>query len=203
MSKRGNQLFEYLVRIAQNIEESSELFVRELRNLSEPNALWKAIKNHETQGDTLTSELISLLNATYITPLDREDFLELAVCMDDIIDGLESCTVRFDLYSITTPTAVMEAFARNIHASCQEVCAAIIKLQAKKLMDIRQHTKKLDELEKQGDQILRDALRQLFVEATDTLVVIKYKEIYEILENITDRCKDVADALESVIVKNA
>lgn len=203
MSKRSNQLFDYLVQIAENIQESTEAFERELAETPDFGALANQMKAYEDKGDELIGKLITLLNNTYITPLEREDFVELAVTMDDIIDGIHACSVRFSLYGVKNITRTMIEFAKNIRESAAEITQALYKLRDKKLMQIREHNKTLNALEKHGDQLLHAALRELFAEYTDALEVIKLKEVYEILESVTDRCEDVADALESVILKNA
>ncbi|WP_067933057.1 DUF47 domain-containing protein [Alicyclobacillus kakegawensis] len=203
MSKRSQQLVQYLVDISTNLQDAANLFGEGLKDLSHPEFLAANVKRLEEKGDDLTSELLSLINATYITPLDREDYLELALRMDDIVDGLEACTVRFDLYQITEPTPVMFEFAQNIADSADEIAAAMSKLQARKLLELREHTQRLNHLEKTGDALLRTSLRSLFSESTDAIQLIKLKEIYEILESITDKCEDVGDVLDSVIVKNA
>lgn len=203
MSKRNDQLFDYLVRISDNIQQAAELFERELKAKPLVGALANEIKEFEKKGDELTSGIISLLNATYITPLDREDILQLAMTMDDIIDGLDACSVRFDLYNVQEMTPIMIEFATTIKSAVAEVVAAIGLLKARKLMDIRKHVVEINRLEKRSDQLLRHCLRNLFSEPHEPLEVIKLKEIYEILESISDRCEDVADVLESVIIKNA
>ncbi|GMA50068.1 hypothetical protein GCM10025857_14250 [Alicyclobacillus contaminans] len=203
MSKRNRQLFHLLVQIADNLEAASTFFMQGLKDLSQPADFSSAVKEYERRGDELIGELVTLLNATYITPLEREDFLELAIKMDDIVDGLEACSVRFDLYGIHEATPVMLEFARTIMDSVKEIEVAMQKLEARRLLDLREHTIRLNELEKNADGLLRTALRALFSQEADVLHVIKFKEIYEILENITDKCEDVADVLDSVIVKNA
>jgi uncharacterized protein len=203
VSKRNDQLFDYLVRISDNIQQAAEVFERELKAKPLVGALANEIKEFEKKGDELTSGIITLLNATYITPLDREDILQLAMTMDDIIDGLDACTVRFDLYNVQEMTPIMIEFATTIKSAVAEVVAAIGLLKARKLMDIRKHVGEINRLEKRSDQLLRHCLRNLFSEPHEPLEVIKLKEIYEILESISDRCEDVADVLESVIIKNA
>lgn len=203
MAKRSDQLFAYLVDIAVNIQRATAKFENEITG--EPNfeKLEHSISEYEQYGDELVSKLLSLLNTTYITPLDREDFVELAVSLDDIIDGLHACSVRLQLYNVQATTPTMIQFMEDIRTSANEIEQAIQKLKIGDLVDIRHHLKQLNLLEKRGDQILHEALRRLFAEHTDALEVIKLKEIYEILENVTDRCEDVADVLESVILKNA
>lgn len=203
MAKRSEQLFRFLVDMADNLREASALFAEGLKDLEQRESLAARVKAFEAKGDELTSGLVTLLNATYITPLDREDFLELALKMDDIVDGLEACTVRFDLYQITEATPAMMDFTQHIVQSVEEIGHAMRKLEARKLLDIREHTLRLNQLEKAGDDLLRSSLRSLFSRGLDPLEVIKLKEIYEILEGVTDKCEDVADVLDSVIVKNA
>ncbi|MBX5437672.1 MAG: DUF47 domain-containing protein [Alicyclobacillaceae bacterium] len=204
MAKRSQQLFEYLVRIAENAREASVLFVQGLQDLSDTGRFADQVKAFESKGDELASGLVNLLHATYITPLDREDFLELAMKMDDIVDQLEACAVRFHLFHITQATPAMLEFARNIQDCVNEVTAAVERLHARKLAQLRAHTVRINELEKTGDELLRNSLRALFSEGhADVLEVIKLKEIYEILESVTDRCQDVGDVLASVSVKNA
>ncbi|GGI98598.1 phosphate transport regulator [Alicyclobacillus cellulosilyticus] len=203
MAKRSQQLFDYLRQIAANVKVAAEVFHEGLADLSYPERLAAKIKDLEHRGDELTTDLMNLLNATYITPLEREDFLALAVKLDDIVDGLEACSVRFDLYNVREATPAMRAFAAHILASVGEIAAAIEKLNARRLTDIREHTLRINRLEKEADETLRASLRELFQHASDPVALIKLKEVYEILESVTDKCEDVGDVLDSVIVKNA
>lgn len=202
MAKRSDQLFIYLVDIAVNIQQAAAEFENEIATHSDFERLESKMKVFEEKGDELVSKLLSLLNNTYITPLEREDFVELAVTLDDIVDGLHACSVRFKLYNVKATTPTMLEFMKDIRVCADEVKLAIEKLQSQQVGQIRAHLKQLNILEKRGDQILHEALRSLFAEHTDALEVIKLKEIYEIFENVTDRCEDVADVLESVILKN-
>lgn len=203
LSKRSQQLFNYLVAISNTVREAADLFAQGITDLASPAQLAAKMQELEYQGDDFTNGLANLLNASYVTPIDREDFLALAVRMDDIIDGLEACTVRFDLYRVTECTPVMTEFADNIVESASEILEAVNKLQSQELAGIREHTMRLSQLEKTGDSLLRNSLRTLFTDGADALSVIKLKEIYEILEGITDKCNQVGDTLDSVILKNA
>jgi uncharacterized protein Yka (UPF0111/DUF47 family) len=204
VSKRSQQLFDNLVKISSNVQEAASFFAKGLEDLSNTEWFAARVKEYELIGDEFTSDLVTLLNATYITPLDREDFLALAFKLDDIIDGLEACTVRFDLYGVSTATPAMIQFAQTILESTEEVSQAIAKLSARKLTAIRQHTLRINNLEKVGDTTLRESLKALFQDPNpDVLHIIKLKEVYEILESVTDRCEDVGDVLDSITVKNA
>jgi len=203
VSKRSQQLFNYLVEISENVQEAAALFASGLTGLSEPAKLAARMQELEFKGDDFTNSLATLLNASYVTPIDREDFLSLAVRLDDIVDGLEACTVRFDLYHVTEATPVMIEFAENIMDSASEILKAMNKLKARDLSGIRDNTVRLSQLEKTGDILLRNSLRTLFTAGADPLSVIKLKEIYEILEGITDKCNQVGDTLDSVVLKNS
>lgn len=204
MPKRSEQLFRFLVDIAENLHDTARYFADGLKELDRLDEFTQRLKDFEHRGDELTSGLVTLLNATYITPLEREDFLELAVSMDDIVDGLEACAVRFGVYQITEATPVMHEFAQNILQCVKEIRGAMDRLFQRRLKDLREYTVKINQLEKAGDAVLRNALRDLFGKGRyDVLDVIKLKEIYETLENVTDRCEDVADVLDSITVKNA
>lgn len=196
-------MFNYLVQIAENIDVATQAFENELLESPDFGTLTNHMKAFEEKGDDLISKLFTLLNNTYITPLEREDYVTLAVTLDDIVDGIYACNVRFSLYGVEHATPTMVEFAKVIHACSLEITAAIRKLNERKLMPIREHIKNLNILEKRGDQLLHAALRSLFAECRDAIEIMKMKEIYEILEDVTDRCEDVADVLESVILKNA
>ncbi|MCF8563509.1 DUF47 family protein [Alicyclobacillus tolerans] len=204
MSERSQQLFSFLLDISQNLEQAASLFEQSLDNLADPVQLAVDMKALEAHGDELTNALTSLLKSSYVMPLEREDFLALAVHMDDIVDGLEACTVRFDVYGVSDATPVMREFAANIVESVKEIAQAMQKLRAHDYSSIREHTLRLSQLEKTGDLLLRNSLRILFKPGSyDALSVIKLKEIYEILEGVTDKCNAVGDVLDSVTLKNA
>ncbi|WP_067621654.1 DUF47 domain-containing protein [Alicyclobacillus acidiphilus] len=203
MSKKSGQLTSYLMDIANNIRETTEVFEKGLTGTMDYESLAKEMKQYESTGDALTGNLLTLLNDTYIAPLEREDFVALATKLDDIIDGIHACSVRFTLYGVMDKTATMFEFAKDIHRCAIEIDGAVRKLNDRNFVEIRDHIKEINILEKHGDELLHTALRTLFAECKDPIELIKLKEIYEILENVTDRCENVADVLESVILKNA
>lgn len=203
MSKKSGQLTGYLVEIASNIQAATAAFERELTGTTNFQNLADEMQRYESIGDGLSGNLVTLLNDTYIAPLEREDFVALCTTLDDIIDGLHACSIRFMLYDIVEKTPTLLDFAKDIRLSAVEIEGAIQKLYRRDFTEIREHIKALNILEKHGDQILYAALRTLFTECKDPIELIKLKEIYEILEDVTDRCENVADVLESVILKNA
>lgn len=203
-SQKQDNFFKMLSNVADNLMESSQYFVDfKIKNESDLKEFSKKMKAYEKTGDSYIHELIVALNKTFITPLEREDILELAVKMDDILDGLEACSSRFEMYNITHPDEYMISFVDNLNESVKEVDKSVKLLNRKKLMDIRPHAIKINDYESTCDELLRVCIKDLFAKETNPILVIKYKELYELLEEISDSCEDVANTLETIIMRNA
>lgn len=202
MASRSERLFNYIRQISDNIALASNVFDAGIQNLTQVQSFAEQMKDLERKGDRLVSEIVSLLNTTYVTPLEREDFLAIGSRMDDIVDGLEACSVRLDVYNVHTATSTMTALSGLIKECVAQIGQAIELLCNRQLSALHPFITRVHEVEKSADEVLRDALRSLFRNPADPIEVIKFKEIYEILEGVTDRCKDVAYLLESVVVKN-
>ena len=129
--------------------------------------------------------------------------MTLAGKLDDVIDGMEACASRFYMYDINKSDEYMVNFGEIIEASTKEILNAMELLRARKLLPIREFTIKINDLESEADEVLRTSIRRLFQTSSDAIHIIKYKEIYEILEGITDSSEDVADTLETIIMRNS
>lgn len=203
MFKKQNQFFDMLLEVAENICNASKAFQSGLKNYQDGEQFFKEIKRYEEIGDEFTHRIIRALNATYMTPIDREDIHSLATRMDDILDGMEAAASRFDMFRIQTVDNFMTDFAINIVECATKLEQAMKALQKKKMIEIRQYTVAINELENIGDQLMRDSIRSLFARTTDPVEIIKLKEVYEILEGVSDSCEDAADILESIVMTNA
>jgi predicted phosphate transport protein (TIGR00153 family) len=201
--KKQNQFFDLLVQITENISAASAAFKEGLKNYTSGEKLAASIKVYEDEGDEKTHQIIRALNATYMTPIEREDILALATKLDDILDGMEAAANRFDMFHIQSVDNFMVEFAKNIQDCAEQLEYAMKSLQRKKLLEIRQYTVRLNELENVGDKLMRDSIKSLFARTNDPVEIIKLKEVYEILEGVSDSCEDVADILESVVMTNA
>lgn len=203
-SAKRDVFLDMLTSIAENVKESAQYFVDfKIRNEADLKEFATRMKEFEKKGDTYIHEIIVALNKTFITPLEREDILELANTMDDILDGMEQCASRFEMYNITEVDEYMISFAQKILESTEEVAKSTRLLNKKKLMDIRPHTIKINDIESQCDDLLRISIKELFIHVKDPIKIIQYKELYEVLESISDSCEDVADTLETIIMRNA
>ncbi|BAF60217.1 phosphate transport regulator [Pelotomaculum thermopropionicum SI] len=201
--KRKDIFFEYFILVVKNIQLASQVFREELHNLKDAEQFALQIKTVENMGDQYTHEIIMALNKTFITPLEREDILDLTIKLDDILDLIEACAWSFDLFNISEPDEYMKLFARNIEMCTQEIVYAINYLVEKKLPEITRHTHKINDLENVADDLLRDSLKTLFSTCTDPIELIKRKEIYHMMEEVTDACEDVANILEGIIMRNS
>ncbi|MGN1400454.1 MAG: DUF47 domain-containing protein [Bacillus sp. (in: firmicutes)] len=193
-----------LFSISENLKEGADYFADyKLKNISDLKVFTDSMKDYEHKGDDFVHEVIMELNKAFITPIEREDILHLAMSMDDVLDGLESCAAMFEMYSIINADEYMLKFVENIRESAYEIEKAVNLLASKKLLDIRDHAIKIKDLESSCDAIHRQSIKNLFAVEKDPIRIIQYKEIYESLEEVADCCQAVANTLETIIMKNA
>ncbi|SFA80970.1 MULTISPECIES: DUF47 domain-containing protein [unclassified Bacillus (in: firmicutes)] len=202
--KKKDKFSELLNSISHNLKEGATYFTEyKLNNVSDLKIFSEKMKEYETKGDSFVHEMIKQLNDAFITPIEREDLLHLAISMDDVLDGLEHCAALFEMYNITQADDYMLKFVAAIQASVAEIEKAIELLSTKKLLQIRDHAIKIKDYESQCDGILRQSIKHLFSVEKDPIRIIQYKEIYENLEEIADSSQGVANTLETIIMKNA
>lgn len=202
--KKKDPFLERLYQITQNVLEAAQYFnsfkISSEDSLTE---FTKVMKEYEVKGDDYNHELIIALNKTFITAIEREDILDLAITLDDILDGIEGCASRFYMYQVTEPNSYMVKFGELIESATIVVLEAMDHLRNRKLLDMRPSIIKINDIEKDGDMLLRKGIYELFQQSTDAIEIIKIKEVYEILERVLDSCEDVADTLETIIMRNS
>lgn len=202
--KKKDKFIDLLSKIAVNVKEGANFFADyKLNNVSDLKIFSETMKDYEHKGDTFVHEVIKELNNAFITPIEREDILLLAMSMDDVIDGLEHCAALFEMYSITQADDYMLKFVDAIKNCSYEIEKSIELLAGKKLLQIREHAIKIKDYESKCDSILRQSIKHLFSVEKDPIRIIQYKEIYENMEDIADNCQAVANTLETIIMKNA
>jgi len=194
-------------------EKSAGLAVAGARALDDlmhdyPNALAekvKAIKDIEHQGDDTTHQTIEMFNKTFVTPIDREDIHELITRLDDILDLIDGASSRLAIYKIDKIMPEAHAFAELLIKSTELVGKIVAGLKnMKTAKEVMPYCVNIHTFENEGDQLLRKAMTNLFEHSkNDPVNVIKWKEIYEDLEAATDRCEDVANIVEGVVMKYA
>jgi len=162
------------------------------------------VKQIEHECDEITHAVVEGLHKTFITPIDRNDIYTLITKMDDIMDFVEAAADRLALYEVQTMTKEVGDLARCLVQSAEHVLGAVSSIRdLGKPNGILQHCIEINRLENVADGILRSALARLFREEKDPIAVIKWKEIYETLETATDRCEDVANIIEGVVLENS
>jgi predicted phosphate transport protein (TIGR00153 family) len=190
-----------LIQSAENALITSQMFRTAMMGEKPPADYFEAIKELEHKGDSITHEIFKGLNKVFITPLDREDIMELASKLDDVTDGIEASIARFDYLNITRSDVVMQELSAVIVASCQHILDAFKLLAKKKYLQITQHSVQINSLENDADRLMREGIRQIFLAKKDPYDDFRLKEMYERLEETTDACEDVANILESVVLR--
>ena len=196
------RFFDLFERQSEYIIKAAGLLHEMAHNFHDARAKAHAIKEVEHQGDSVTHEIVKRLNTTFITPIDREDIHALATRLDDVLDYIEAASERLVVYRIKEPTSACRAMADVIVSTTHAMDRAIRCL--RNLAEaFHEHAVEVNRLENTADTLLRDSLAAMFEEQSDPIEVIKWKEIYETMEIVTDRCEDVANVIESIILKMA
>jgi uncharacterized protein len=197
---REESFYADFVAMADQIRGGARLLVEMLS--VEPPLADKAyeIKEVEHKCDFLTHGIIQKLNKTFVTPIDREDIHSLARTLDDVMDAIDNAAALIPLYRIDRVRAGARELARVISDTTDQVRAAVEALE--KRTGVLERAVEINRLENEADRIHQKAVGQLFDEERDPMVVLKWKEIFDLLEQATDRCEDVANLLENVVVKH-
>jgi uncharacterized protein len=156
-----------------------------------------AIKDQEHVCDERTRGIVDRLNRTFVTPLDREDIHSLAIKLDDVMDAIDAAAAVTRLYKLTHARRLAELVCESM----DRICEALAALERRK--GVLELVARVNQLEREADRMHQDAIVSLFDEEHDPIVVIKWKEILDFLEAATDRCQDVSDSLEGIVVKHA
>jgi hypothetical protein len=201
--KTGQDFFEMFDSVGKNLVKASQKLVQFFESFDNMEEKTKEISDLEHDNDLLTHEIFRKLNKTFLTPIDREDIYALASRMDDILDLMWGAAHRSQIFKIPEPTKEAAALARTIEAAVELVYKTLSFLRSKKYSYILDLCIEIHSLENQNDKIFRETVGKMFDEIKDPITIIKWKEVYENLENASDRCEDVANILESIVLKNA
>lgn len=194
------RLFEQAV---SNVLHGAELLNDLLNNFTDVATKVKLIQAAEHEGDALTHEIFEQLNRTFVTPLDREDIAAITRALDDVLDYIEASADAFQLYDIDEPTSAAIELGALILQASQQVHKAILAMRYKKqAANIREAVVEINRIENLADQVYRGAMSSLFRQS-DPIRMIKWKQVYDYLEQATDLCEDVGDVLQGVLLKNA
>ena len=185
---------------ANNLVNASKVLFEIIGNYSTLNEKNAILKNLEHEGDQLTHRLFTIIDRTFITPLDKEDISELTSAIDQVLDGTYGASDRLVLLKIQRPSQYMQEFTDLLLTACQEIYKGVVELHKGKRESLLEHSKAISNCEHEGDNIYRLAIANLF-DTNDAIEIIKLKEVYETLESALDRCRDVADVIEDIALK--
>jgi predicted phosphate transport protein (TIGR00153 family) len=198
---RDREFFDLFEEAGVNIHRAAELLDTMLRDYPEHSELAREILICEQHGDRITHDIVQRLNNTFVTPIDREDILALASALDDIVDFTEEVADFLGLYKIEATMDDAQKLAKVLVDSTRQIAEAMPRLRGFK--DVSHYTVEINRLENDGDRIQREALAALFAEGIDPMVVIRWKDIYERLEEAIDATEKVAYTLEGIVLKNS
>ncbi len=191
-------------RASVNIVDGVTLFREILEDPTDLAAKVERLKELEHEGDRITHEALNKLNATFITPFDREDIHSLATRLDDIIDAADAAAQRLVVFHITHVPSQLKQAADLLVTSAKEVHKAVVVLHdSKRHKEAMSACVEINRLENEADVLHREALGDLFANTPDAIEVLKLKYMYSFLEDATDRCEDVANTIETIILKSA
>jgi predicted phosphate transport protein (TIGR00153 family) len=200
LAPREREFFDLFEEAATNLVRASGLLERMLQEWPDHGQLGRDIVVCEHEGDRITHEIIQRLNQTFVTPIDREDIYALASALDDVVDFVEEVADFLGLYHIEAPMQQAQAQAAILHSAAREVAAAVPRL--RRFEDMHVHTVEINRLENEGDRVVREALASLFERGIDPMLVIRWKDIFERLEEGIDATERTANILEGIVIKN-
>ena len=198
---KETKFFEMFAEMSGNLTEGARLMAQILGDFKDVEARVQKLKDIEHSGDEITHQILVKLNQTFLTPLDREDIHRLAASMDDVLDFVHAAGESLVIYKIASAPPQAAELAEVIVRQCEQISQAVAKLE--KRDNLLDHCVEINRLENEGDRIARNSIAQLFESERDPIALIKLKELYELLETATDKAEDVANIMESVVLKGA
>ena len=192
--------FDLFIEGGRNTLQAARLLDRMMATWPDEREISREILDAEQEGDRITHDIIQRLNSTFVTPIDREDIYGLATQMDDIVDYTEEAADFLGLYKIEAPMTQAYELTSILVACCEQLSAALAKLKGFK--DLDPHLIEIHRLENDGDRVSRDAVAALFSNGIDPMVVIRWKDIFAVLEKAIDSTESTAHIIEGILIRN-
>jgi len=198
---REEKFFDMFVEDANNMLVGARLLEEMFRSYDQRERIANQLRDLERKGDALSHDIGQKLEETFVTPFDREDIHQLISRLDDVLDFIEEVADTCILYRIPEPSEPALAQAVIIVQQCEEIVRALEKLKGFK--NVGPHWIEIHRLENDGDRVVRRAMADLFTNGTDAIEIIRWKDLYALLEDTIDACEDVANVIERIVVKHA
>jgi uncharacterized protein len=197
---KTTEFYDLFTKAGENLLEIAHLAERRFNEFPQITVRQTDVKALEHRGDELTREIVELLNTQYITPFDREDIYELAKAIDDVVDYIENASDLLGLYKVESRLDASLEQCRVLVSAAEHLAKALAEL--KQLRRAEPELVEVKRLEDEGDRIVREAIASLFENTVDPLLVIRWKDILEALEDALDSCETAADLVGNIVVKN-
>jgi uncharacterized protein len=198
---RDRTFFDLFIEAGKNTVQTAKLLDQMMGTWPDSGDLAQQVIAAEHEGDRITHEIVKRLNATFVTPIDREDIYGLATQIDDIVDYTEEAADYLGLYKIEAPMEQAQALTKVLVASCEQLATGLEHLPQFK--DLDKYWIEIHRLENEGDRISRDAVASLFSNGIDPMVVIRWKDMFAVLEEAIDSTETAAQILEGIVIKNS
>ncbi|MFN8161083.1 MAG: DUF47 family protein [Solirubrobacterales bacterium] len=198
---RDRTFFDLFSEAGRNTVHAAKLLDEMMRVWPDDPGLAREILKAEQEGDRITHDIIQRLNQTFVTPIDREDIYALATQMDDVVDFTEEAADFLGLYKIEAPMQQASDLTKVLVGACEQLSEGLDHLRSFK--DLESYWIEIHRLENEGDRISRDAVASLFSTGIDPMVVIRWKDMFAVLENAIDATEDAAQILEGIVIKNS
>ena len=198
---KDQNFFELFAQLSSKVLEGARLLWDLFEHYDDVEKKTRMIKEVEHQADGITHEIFHRLNKTFVTPFDREDIHQLASCLDDILDDIEGVSARMVMFHISKPTAEAVELVDIVRKAVEQIDKAVANL--KTLNNLIPFVIEINRMENMADEITRKMVGKLFQEEKNVIELLKWKEIYGRLESTADKCEDVANIIENIVVKNA
>ncbi len=198
---RETKFFDMFAELSTNVTEGARLMKAILDDMQNVEVRAQKLKEIEHRGDDLTHAILTKLNQTFITPFDREDIHRLASTLDDVLDYIHAASERLVMYKIHKQSPEAAKLADVVLRQAEQIAKAVALLD--KHDTVLDYCVEINRLENEADRIAREAIARLFEQEKDPIALIKIKELYEVLEMATDKAEDVANVLETVVLKSA
>jgi predicted phosphate transport protein (TIGR00153 family) len=204
MAKKNYDYFDQFENQMRLCEKSAVQLVDMLEDYTDIHTKAEEIHVTEHEADTCLHELMVELNRSFITPIDREDIVQLGNALDDITDSIEDVAKLFDVMSIEVVKPEAKAMSHLIHEGCQALSALVSEFSRfKNSKNLNELIIKVNKAEEAGDVMHRSIIKEMFISEKDAIELMKWKEIFDTMENVLDNCEDVADLLDGLVVKNS
>jgi len=205
LKPKEDKFYKLFLEAAQNVNEGAIILRESLDSLSDKEVNVKRIEDLEHKGDKLVTIVVKELNEAFITPIDREDIYSLIKKLDDVLDLTNSTMHRFLMYDINNSTEASKLLADMIVKCTKDILELMSGLSSvgNKSKYIEEIIIRIHKIESEADTLFRKTVSELFKNETNPIEIIKWKEIYQILENTIDKCEKIANTVEGVVIKNA